>query len=139
MQQRTESAVSETIARDSRMRSGNRSTETDVVAWSMLFFSVVLCPDNVKTIAAAAAVPSSPLLVHAPLTLLPTPLDEQSYRRVAALSPLWNTLVDRVSRDEDWLLATLERSSKADQWLRRLMDISQKQNQRQLQPHRMFL
>lgn len=61
--------------------------------------------------------------MHAPVTLLPTPLDESSYKRVAALTPLWNTLVDRLSRDEEFLLSHLEQSAKADPWLARLMEI----------------
>jgi len=65
----------------------------------------------------------APLLVHAPLTLLPTALDAASYHRVAGLSSAWNALVDRVSRDEVWLLATLELPARADPWLRKLLDI----------------
>ena len=57
------------------------------------------------------------------MTLLPTSLDEQSYRRVAALTPLWHTLVDRVSRDEDFLLRHLEGPAQADPWLRRMLDL----------------
>ena len=66
---------------------------------------------------------SSSLLVHAPVTLLPTSLDEQSYRRVAALTPLWHTLVDRVSRDEAFLLRHLEGPAQADPWLRRMLNL----------------
>ena len=61
--------------------------------------------------------------MHAPVTLLPTPLDASSYHRVAALTPLWNTLVDRLARDEEFLLTHLEQSAKADPWLARLMEI----------------
>ncbi len=65
----------------------------------------------------------APLLVHAPLTLLPTALDRGSYERVAGLSQAWNQLVDRVSRDEEWLLETLELPARADPWLRQMLDI----------------
>ena len=62
-------------------------------------------------------------LIHAPVTLLPTVLDRSSYEHVIALSPAWNELVDRISRDIPFIVQHLTESAKADPWLARLLDM----------------
>ena len=49
-------------------------------------------------------------LCHAPVSLLPTAMLRSAFQHVVALTPLWNTLVDKISRDEDFLLQQLQPS-----------------------------
>jgi len=64
---------------------------------------------------------SKGLLVHAPVTLLPTPIHRGSFELVRDLSPLFNELFDRVSRDETFLLEALKGSAQVDPFLASLV------------------
>jgi hypothetical protein len=48
-------------------------------------------------------------LVHAPLTLLPSPFPRQAFSQAIELAPLFNRLIDRVSQDADFLQQALAR------------------------------
>ena len=52
---------------------------------------------------------SGPLFTHIPLSLLPVPFPLQKFNHGILLSPLYGKLVDRVSRDINWLHETLAR------------------------------
>ncbi|CAK9191339.1 unnamed protein product [Sphagnum troendelagicum] len=62
-------------------------------------------------------------LVHAPLSLLPSPFPRQAFSQAIELAPLFNRLVDRVSQDADFLRQALARTRKADSFTARLLDI----------------
>jgi hypothetical protein len=62
-------------------------------------------------------------LVHAPLTLLPSPFPRQAFSQAIELAPLFNRLIDRVSQDADFLQQALARTRKADSFTARLLDI----------------
>lgn len=63
--------------------------------------------------------------IHAPFSLLPIPFPLAQFDKGIQLSPLYATLVDRVSRDLPWLFATLESVIIKDEFTRRLVDICQ--------------
>mmetsp|Transcript_5927 Transcript_5927/g.21662 ORF Transcript_5927/g.21662 Transcript_5927/m.21662 type:complete len:541 (+) Transcript_5927:1-1623(+) len=61
--------------------------------------------------------------VHAPLSLLPTPLPRAPFEQVRALAPLVNTLVHRVSLDDAFLRAALAETIQSDEFTARLFRI----------------
>jgi hypothetical protein len=56
----------------------------------------------------------SHLYVHAPISLHPFPLSRKLYQHLLTLAPIFNTLVDKIAREEEWLLQTLKETAKAD-------------------------
>jgi hypothetical protein len=48
------------------------------------------------------------LITHAPMSLHPYKFPGSAFNRVVKLATLYNTLVDRVARSPEWLLAKLE-------------------------------
>jgi hypothetical protein len=48
-------------------------------------------------------------LVHAPLSLLPSPFPRQTFSQAIELAPLFKLLTDRVSQDAEFLQQTLAR------------------------------
>lgn len=61
-----------------------------------------------------------------PVALLPGKLPAAAFHEVVALAPLWNKLVDAVSRDLEWLYQTLEHAGKGDPFTGRLVEMSRK-------------
>ena len=53
-------------------------------------------------------------LVHAPLTVLPTPFPADSFARAKAAMTVFNLLMDAVSRDADYLQRTLAKAAQHD-------------------------
>eukprot|EP00494_Astrolonche_serrata_P024875 UN25135 len=51
---------------------------------------------------------------HAPVTLFPKPLDRETYGNLASLSKPFGILVDRMSRDHEFLKTNLEHAAKGD-------------------------
>ncbi|CAM6100484.1 unnamed protein product [Calypogeia fissa] len=65
-------------------------------------------------------------LVHAPMSLLPTPFRADAFNFGVDLSTLFNDLVDKVSQDAAFLQHTLSRTQKADEFTARLLKIHSK-------------
>lgn len=64
-----------------------------------------------------AGVPDKPLAVmHAPLTVLPTPFPEKSFRKAVGSMRAFNTLIDNVSRDDEYLQSTLRPAAEYDEF-----------------------
>ena len=57
---------------------------------------------------------------HAPITLAPSPVDATLYDKARVLCADFNVLVDRISRDESWLLEALRTAADADSFTGRL-------------------
>lgn len=62
-------------------------------------------------------------MVHVPLALLPTPFPRQAFTQALDLATHYNTLVDRVSQDTQFLQAALAQTRNADSFTARIMDI----------------
>eukprot|EP00899_Mesostigma_viride_P010761 jgi/Mesvir1/19687/Mv09956-RA.1 len=70
--------------------------------------------------------PNSPnpgAAMHAPVSLLPTPLPRAAYETVLRLAPAFNTIIDRVSADHAFLEQSLSSVAEVDEFTRRLLDI----------------
>ncbi|GAB4835870.1 Glutathione synthetase [Ancistrocladus abbreviatus] len=65
-------------------------------------------------------------MVHAPLSLLPTPFPESHWQQACQLAPIFNELIDRVSLDGRFLQESLSRTKKVDEFTSRLLDIHSK-------------
>ena len=62
-----------------------------------------------------AGVPDMPLAtMHAPLTVLPAPFPQGSFEKAKAAMELFNTLIDRVSCDDEYLQSTLGPAAEYD-------------------------
>lgn len=46
--------------------------------------------------------------VHLPISLLPLPFPRAAFEEAVEVAPVFNLLVDRVSRDDEWIKATLQ-------------------------------
>ncbi|KAK3257910.1 hypothetical protein CYMTET_33018 [Cymbomonas tetramitiformis] len=66
--------------------------------------------------------PSS-MLVHAPMSLLPTPLPRDAYEKGVALTEICNKLTDAISKDEPYLRETLAEVCQSDPFTAKLMEI----------------
>jgi glutathione synthase len=62
---------------------------------------------------AGLAVPAV-ALVHAPVALLPVPYPEATFLLAKRAALAFNTLIDRVSRDDDYLRQVLEPAARFD-------------------------
>lgn len=47
--------------------------------------------------------------MHAPISLFPTPFPAEEFQKAIELSPLFGLLVDKISRDVEWLHRMLEK------------------------------
>ncbi|CAA0829277.1 Glutathione synthetase- chloroplastic [Striga hermonthica] len=65
-------------------------------------------------------------LIHAPISLLPTPFPESHWKQACEVAPIFNELVDRVSLDSEFLQESLSRTKKVDAFTARLLDIHAK-------------
>ncbi|TMW58528.1 hypothetical protein Poli38472_010087 [Pythium oligandrum] len=68
--------------------------------------------------------PNAATFTHIPFALLPVPLPKQQFEHGVKLSPIYGRLVDRVSRDLDWLHQTLESVVHEDKFTARLLALS---------------
>lgn len=55
--------------------------------------------------------PGAPRFVHLPISLLPLPFPKSAFDEAVEVAPVFNLLVDRVSRDNAWLKSTLSEVS----------------------------
>uniref|UniRef100_A0A7S3NG18 Glutathione synthetase n=1 Tax=Aureoumbra lagunensis TaxID=44058 RepID=A0A7S3NG18_9STRA len=60
---------------------------------------------------------------HAPFALAPFPWPLKEYEKVKNLQPTINRIIDRVSRNSDWLHATLKETVVSDDFTRRLLHL----------------
>ena len=60
---------------------------------------------------------------HAPLALVPNSFPKESFNYIKKIQPIFNILVDSISRDKDFLTSTLSQASQADEFTKRLLDI----------------
>ncbi|KAG2244043.1 hypothetical protein Bca52824_094112 [Brassica carinata] len=65
-------------------------------------------------------------VMHAPISLLPTPFPESYFKQACEVAPIFNELVDRVSLDAKFIQDSLSRTKKADIFTSRLLDIHSK-------------
>ncbi|KAJ2770663.1 Glutathione synthetase, partial [Coemansia nantahalensis] len=66
-------------------------------------------------------------LVPAPVALAPSPIPRSEFDKVLALQPKLNQLFDRVSRDHEFLVDTLQSVGTADEFTSRVFDMYLKQ------------
>ncbi|KAJ2502335.1 Glutathione synthetase [Coemansia sp. RSA 1972] len=59
-------------------------------------------------------------LVPAPVTLAPSPIPRSAFDLVVSLQPTLNTLFDRISRDHDFLVSTLQSLGTSDEFTTRV-------------------
>ena len=59
-------------------------------------------------------------LVHAPLTVRPTPFPRASFEKAKRAATVFNTLIDRVSREAEYLQKTLALAAEHDDFTVRL-------------------
>ena len=62
-------------------------------------------------------------LTHAPFVLLPSPIPRACFAEAFAIAPLFNLLIDRVSRDAPYLSRVLAPAAAADPFTRRQLDL----------------
>lgn len=60
-----------------------------------------------------------------PVAMLPFKLPAEPFEHAVGLSPLWNKLVDKISRDLPWLYATLDAVLAVDSFTRKLVEVCQ--------------
>ncbi|KAG7388887.1 hypothetical protein PHYPSEUDO_011721 [Phytophthora pseudosyringae] len=67
---------------------------------------------------------ATPAFTHIPFCLLPVPLPRAQFERGVRLSPIYGRLVDRVSRDADWLHGCVQSVVAEDAFTARLLALS---------------
>jgi len=67
--------------------------------------------------------PQPGVFVHAPLSLTPFPLSATEFERARALAPAFNTLVEAIAADPDWLLEVLDATLASDPFTARLAQV----------------
>jgi glutathione synthase len=65
----------------------------------------------------------NPTAIHAPFALFPSPFPKSGYQFANEIQPLFNSLVDRVARDHEFLVSVMEGLSKADEFTSRIYKI----------------
>jgi glutathione synthase len=60
---------------------------------------------------------------HAPLSLLPNSFPRESFEYMKNIQPIFSTLIDKVSRDKDFIMSTLYQAAQSDDFMRRLLKI----------------
>lgn len=90
----------------------------EALAWASLHGIVM----GDKSVESSGTIPGTGL-VHAPISLLPSPFLEEHYKQAVELAPLFNELVDRVSMDHKFLQDSLSRTKQADYFTARLLEI----------------
>ena len=73
--------------------------------------------------------------MHVPFSLLPYPFPAALLARAESLAPLFNLLVDAVSRDSAWLLSTLSGAAAADPFTGRLVALHREELKGCLRTH----
>lgn len=90
----------------------------EALAWASLH-GIVMGDRSVEN---SGTIPGTGL-VHAPLSLLPSSFLRKHFKQAVELAPLFNELVDKVSKDDKFLQESLSRTRRADAFTARLLDI----------------
>uniref|UniRef100_K3X846 Glutathione synthetase n=1 Tax=Globisporangium ultimum (strain ATCC 200006 / CBS 805.95 / DAOM BR144) TaxID=431595 RepID=K3X846_GLOUD len=90
------------------------------ISWAAAHGLLVGWRDSSKP---AATTPSA-TFTHIPFCLLPVQLPKAQFEHGVALSPLYGRMVDRVSRDIEWLHKTVETVVAEDKFTGRLLELS---------------
>lgn len=85
----------------------------DAIAWAHLNGLVVGQGDGVSDVT----------IVHAPISLLPTPFPAAEFQLVQRSMPLFNQLVDAVSLDHEYLQGTLAQAAMFDDFMASLLGV----------------
>ncbi len=86
-----------------------------------------------------AGVADKPLAtIHAPLTVLPTQFPRGSFEKAKAAMQLFNTLIDRVSQDEEYLQTTLRPAAEYDDFTVSDADMISTQHMLHRKPYSIF-
>jgi glutathione synthase len=64
-----------------------------------------------------------PTAVHAPFSLFPCPFPLKPFERAIKLQPLFNLLVDKVARDDEFLCSIMDSLSTADEFTNQIYQI----------------
>lgn len=68
---------------------------------------------NGLQISAPTSISTNPgVFIHLPISLLPASLPQDVFEEVVEVAPIFNTLVDRISRDDAWLQTVLAQVSR---------------------------
>lgn len=62
-------------------------------------------------------------IIHAPFSLLPTPMPRNQFELVTRTMPVFNSLVQSISADTEYLAGTLAQAAKFDDFTARLLDV----------------
>ncbi|KAI7904154.1 glutathione synthase [Cokeromyces recurvatus] len=62
-------------------------------------------------------------VMHAPFALYPSPFPLEEFEKAKSLQQTWNTLIHKMSRDDDLISETMETLSKLDEFMNRLYQI----------------
>lgn len=63
------------------------------------------------------------LTVHAPITLFPYNYPTKSFHKAMTLGPIFNNLMDKVSRNSQWLNHILASTAESDEFTCKLLEI----------------
>ena len=73
--------------------------------------------------ASDAAADAATTMTHAPFTLYPSPFPKDCFAQAVAIQPLFNLLVDRVSRDHAFLTETMDSLADVDPFIKKCYEI----------------
>ena len=62
-------------------------------------------------------------VAHAPFALMPYVFSETIFQRAMHLAPLFNQMVDKIARNEEWLVEHLKVAAEGDEFTSRLLEI----------------
>lgn len=84
---------------------------TEAISWATIH-GVIMMDDTERT-----------TTIHAPIGLLPAPIPKTSFDSMVAIAPLFNLLVDRISRDAKFINDTLSSAASSDEFTKNLLNI----------------
>ncbi|KAJ2480653.1 Glutathione synthetase [Coemansia sp. RSA 2131] len=123
-------ATSEFLAQRPQYSQDTRELQRYVelaVDWEAMHGLLFRAPASDSAADSAAGSWQQTALVPAPITLAPSPIPRSSFDRVIALQPTLNTLFDRISRDHDFLVSTLQSLGTADEFTTRVFAMYMRQ------------
>jgi len=112
-----EKAIPAAFVRTNYQEQGWRETlRTSAIAWceSNGLKMIKKSADTAHTSSIPSEQDHSHLYVHAPISLHPFPLSRKLYQHLVTLAPIFNVLVDKIAREEEWLLHTLKETADGD-------------------------
>lgn len=63
------------------------------------------------------------LTIHAPITLFPYYYPSKSFQKAMILGPIFNNLMDKISRNHQWLNHVLASTAESDEFTSKLLDL----------------